>query len=123
MYQKKTRSLPRALAFTSVIQIVLCMLLIQKFGLWAAVWSYVLAKPVQVFFLWLESRKLFAFKYNFMKIFGLPLFYFAAVLALQYLPFNLPSETLAIIQFLLAIFLVLIIFRKDFKDVRFVVGR
>jgi len=123
IYHKKTQALPRALAVTSLIQITLCIVLLQAFGIWGAVWSFVLAKPVQIFFLWIESRKLFTFRYNFIKIFALPLLYFTIVLLLQYLPLRLTPEQLAVIQLLLAILIVLLVFRKDMKDVKYVVGR
>lgn len=123
LYQKKTTSLPRALAITSAIQIIVCLLLIQKFGIWGAVWSYVLSKPVQAFFLWLESRKLFSFQYNFMKVFGLPLMYFLFVICLQFLPIQISAQYSAIIQFLFAVIFILIVFRKDFKDVKYVIRK
>lgn len=123
MYQKKTKALPKALAITSAFQIVLCVLLLQYFGIWGAVWSYVLAKPLQAFLLWLESKNMFSFQYNFMKVFGLPLIYFVSVLALQYLPTGLSAGWLSVLQLLIAVLLVLLVFRKDFKDVKYVVGR
>ncbi len=72
---KKTKSLPWIFFFCALIQIPLTIILVKQYGLWGALWSAVLTKPVQVFFMYLGSRKLIPFTYNRMKMIGLPVLY------------------------------------------------
>ena len=62
---------------------IVSSLLVWKFGLMGAVWSNFLVKPVQAFFLYFESRKIFRFKLNNWKIFYLPLIFIAVVITCQ----------------------------------------
>jgi len=72
-YFKKTKVLPKVFFFSAVIQVIMSSVLIWKFGLMGAVISNFLIKPVQAFFLYLESRKIFHYELNLWKLIYLPL--------------------------------------------------
>ena len=72
-YFKKTKVLPKVFFFSAVIQVIMSSVLIWKFGLMGAVMSNFLIKPVQAFFLYLESRKIFHYELNLWKLIYLPL--------------------------------------------------
>jgi len=72
-YFKKTKVLPKVFFFSAVIQVIMSSTLIWKFGLMGAVMSNFLIKPVQAFFLYLESRKIFHYELNLWKLIYLPL--------------------------------------------------
>jgi O-antigen/teichoic acid export membrane protein len=74
-YYRKTRLLPRVLFFSAVIQIVLSVFFIQKWGLVGAVWINFGMKWVVAAFAYFESRKIFQFKFNKSKLLWLPLSY------------------------------------------------
>ncbi|MFI5171708.1 MAG: polysaccharide biosynthesis C-terminal domain-containing protein [Chitinophagales bacterium] len=80
IYYKKTKALPRVLFISAVIQIISAILLVKYFGIWGAVWSYIMIKPVQVFFLWLESRRVFRFRFNMIKMIIIPVVYCVTVI-------------------------------------------
>ncbi len=70
---KKTKALPKVFLFSAAFQILVCSILVWKYGLMGAVWSNFLVKPVQALFLYLESKKIFRFRLNNWKIFYLPI--------------------------------------------------
>jgi len=71
-YFKKTAALPRVFLYSAVIQVIMSSFLIWKFGLMGAVFSNFLIKPVQAFFLYLESRKFFTYRLNMWKLIYMP---------------------------------------------------
>jgi O-antigen/teichoic acid export membrane protein len=79
-YFKQTKVLPRVLFIASCMQIIGGIWLTKTFGISGAVWSYLLIKPVQVLLLWLQSRRLFNFQFNSMKMVVIPVLYAAAVI-------------------------------------------
>jgi O-antigen/teichoic acid export membrane protein len=85
LFFKKTSSLPRVLLFSSAFEIGVGILLIKLFGIQGMVWTFFLVKPVQAFFLWLESRKTFDFRVNNLKIFYLPVLFMAFVIGSEWL--------------------------------------
>jgi len=85
---KNTKVLPKVFFFSAVFQIVVSSLLVYRFGLMGAVWSNFLVKPVQAFFLWLESRKIFTFRLNIWKIFYLPLIFICTVIFSEFFTNN-----------------------------------
>jgi len=109
---KKTKVLPKILAISAVIQIVSGILLIKYFGIWGAVWSYFLVKPLQLYFLWRESKKVFKFNFNIFKMVVMPFIYVLTVITLFQFT-NIPSEYAAFIQMGIAGLMVLGLFRKE----------
>jgi len=114
-YFKKTKLLPRLFAVSAIIQIVLGIVLIKYFGIWGAVWSYFLVKPVQLILLWLTTRKIFAFRFNIVKMLLMPAAYCAVVIVVyQYGGFNTTTSNL--IQLSAALILILAVYRKELRE-------
>lgn len=111
-YFKQTKVLPRVLLFSSIIQIGAGILLVQWMGIWGAVWSYFLIRPVQVFFIWLESRKVFQFQFNVFKMLIVPAGYAAIVIALYQFS-DLNELYNGLIQLMVAVVLAAILYRKE----------
>jgi hypothetical protein len=61
------------------------LLLIRFFGIQGMVWTFFLVKPVQAFFLWIESRKIFEFRVNKVKLFYVPFLFMAVVTASEWM--------------------------------------
>jgi O-antigen/teichoic acid export membrane protein len=113
MYFKKTGALPRSLGWSSIVQIVTCIILLPAFGLWGAVWSYFISKIAIVFFNWWESRKIFQYQFNLYKMLFLPIAYTALVIILHFTIGMKNYYLMATIQACAALVLILLVFRKD----------
>lgn len=74
-YLKKTKLLPRIFLYSAICQVILSIALIKYFGLWGAVWAGFIVKLLQVFFLYVETRKIFTYSFNKVKQIFLPLGY------------------------------------------------
>jgi O-antigen/teichoic acid export membrane protein len=85
LYFQKTASLPKVLLFSSAFEILVGILLMKQFGIIGMVWTFFLVKPVQAFFLYLESRKFFDFNVNKLKIYYLPVLFMAIVLGSEWM--------------------------------------
>jgi O-antigen/teichoic acid export membrane protein len=112
---KYTRALPKIFFFVAVIQIIVTAFFIKYFGLMGAVWASFITKIVQVLFLYIESRKIFHFKFNYIKQIYLPLICTIVVLILEFL---IPQEYLFYnrsFQFILICILVFAVYRKDIR--------
>lgn len=118
IFYKKTTALPRVLFISSVIQIIAAVFLIQQFGIWGAVWSYILAKPIQVILFWIEVRTLFSFNFNVYKIVMLPLFYGIFVILLFTVFDVLPLWQNAILQLVIAGSAAAYVFRNELPQVK-----
>ncbi len=116
-YFKKTNTLPRMLFISAIFQIVCGIVLIKYFGIWGAVWSSVLVKPIQVLLLWQSSRKLFAFKFNLFKMIFLPILYVTGVIVIYQFPGYSNSIMPGILQFLFASLLILIAFKNELHSI------
>jgi O-antigen/teichoic acid export membrane protein len=112
-YFKKTKVLPKVLFLSALFQVVVCSLLVWKFGMVGAVWSNFLVKPVQAFFLWTESRKIFTFRLNYRKIFVLPLIFIVSVIASQFFVTRGNVVIFGFAYLLLAGILVWLTYRKE----------
>ncbi|MFN3939997.1 MAG: lipopolysaccharide biosynthesis protein [Chitinophagales bacterium] len=118
IFYKKTIALPRVLFISSVIQIIAAVLLIQQFGIWGAVWSYVMVKPLQVILFWVEVRTLFAFQFNSYKIIWLPLFYSTFVILIFTVIDVLPMWQNAILQLVVAGGAVAYAFKNELPQIK-----
>ncbi|MBK9457451.1 MAG: polysaccharide biosynthesis C-terminal domain-containing protein [Bacteroidetes bacterium] len=114
-YFKQTQVLPKVLSVTAIIQVVSGIVMIHFFGLWGAVWSYFLVRPIQVLLLWLEARKIYSFNFNIYKIILVPILYMAAVLVLQ-LSNVVSSTQFSIIQLIIAVVLILAVYRNELRQ-------
>lgn len=116
-YFKKTKVLPRVFLYSALIQVVMSSLLVWKFGLMGAVFSSFLIKPVQAFFLYIESRKFFAYHLNLWKLIYMPLVVIVIGLLLYVF---LPDKTGIIpgcIQFAVTAAMVYFTYRKELVKV------
>lgn len=116
MFFKRTGALPRSLGLSSLIQLISCVVLMQFFGLWGAIWSFFLSKASLVLFTWLEARKVFEFKLNMYKMLWLPLSYMAMVIILVQMIND--YYLMAGIQLVIAGLLTVVVYRKDFSSYR-----
>jgi len=82
-YFKKTKVLPKIFFFAAIFQIALSFFLVKQFGLIGAVWANFLIKPIQIIIVYFESRKIFHFKFNFVKQLYFPLFYIILVIVCE----------------------------------------
>jgi O-antigen/teichoic acid export membrane protein len=110
-YFKKTRLLPVIYGIAAVIQVSLSILGIKMFGLIGIVYAGLISKFVQVFLLYLGSRKIFTFKVNNLKQFYLPLFYTALCIS-SFFAFN-RNPGLWVYFFQMVIIYVFLVFRKE----------
>lgn len=116
-YFKRTKVLPRIFLISAIIQIVSGIILIKFFGIWGAVWSYFLVKPLQLFFLWRESRRVFEFKFNIVKMLLMPMIYSFAVILITQIEYFSELQGL-IVQLVIALTLVLIVYKNEVKGLR-----
>ncbi|MGP8217620.1 MAG: lipopolysaccharide biosynthesis protein [Bacteroidia bacterium] len=112
-YRKKTKLLPRLFSISSLAQIVFGIIFIKYFGLWGAVWSALLIKPLQVILLWIGARKMFAYKFNVIKLVALPVIYLIGIIVIYQLAGTANYLIPGSLQLLLAIILILIAFRNE----------
>jgi O-antigen/teichoic acid export membrane protein len=70
---KRTDILPKAYMATVTIQIAISILLIKYFGIWGAVWANLFTKILQDVMLFVGTRKIFSYRFNFLKLVALPL--------------------------------------------------
>jgi len=113
LFFKKTKVLPRVFLFSALFQIAGSTSLIYFFGLPGAAFANFLVKPIQVFFVWLESRKVFDFHINVWKLIWVPAIFIGTVLICELI---LPSgfRTFGrVIQLLVALILVISAYRKE----------
>lgn len=115
LFQKKTTVLPRVFFFATVIQVVITILLVRNIGMVGAVWAAFLAKPIQLFFIWLESRKIFDFRFNVMKMVVLPLIYIALVLFAQIVLTDLNYQWVNVAEMIVIYILLYFTYRKELR--------
>lgn len=79
LFLKKTKVLPIAFGMAAIIQIIISIIIIKYFGLIGAAYATVISKIVQLFFIYLFSRRYFKFHFNVNKLLVLPLIYLILV--------------------------------------------
>lgn len=114
MYFKKTTALPKMLMVTAIVQIISGVVLIKYFGVWGAVWSYFLIRPIQVFLLKQVAKEIYQFEYNHFKLFWVPLIYVTGVVCLSSL--QIDALYLGLIQFALACVLILFAYKNELNN-------
>lgn len=120
LYFKKTSSLPKAFLLSAIFQIVANILLIKQYGLMGAVWTSLLVKYIQILFLYLESRKIFKFKFNLIKQIFLPLIYTFLVI---FTYFIVPEKYTMCSNIILLMVVMLIIFSVYKNEIKIVMKR
>ena len=78
-----------------------------------AVWANFLAKPVQVLFMYIESRKVFDYKFNLWKLVYLPLIFIVVVLISESLASNETRLFFEVGQLVIAVVMVYLVYRKE----------
>lgn len=116
-YFKKTNVLPKIFFYSATIQVVMSSFFIWKFGLMGAVIANFMIKPVQAFFLYLESRKVFRFRLNLWKLFYLPLVVMSISLFLYIISPDKTGVIPASIQLVLSAILVFFTYRKEILQI------
>ena len=99
----------------ALIQIAVTAFLIKYFGLAGAVWASFITKVVQVVFLYLESKKVFYFKFNYVKQIYLPVICSIVVILLETL---IPAEYVLVnraMQLVIVYVLVFAVYRRDIR--------
>ena len=117
LYFKRTKVLPRILLISAIIQIVSGIILIKYFGIYGAVWSYFLVKPLQLIFIWWESRRVFTFRFNTVKMILMPLVYCGMVVLLTRME-SLNELQVVVYQMIIAIILVGFVYRKEMWELK-----
>jgi len=113
VYFRKTAALPKIFLFSAVIQIIASIALIGLFGLIGAVWANFLVKPFQVLFMYLESRKVFEYRFNRWKLIYLPFIYIGVVILSELLATDATRTAVEAGQLLLAVTLVFLAYRRE----------
>lgn len=118
LFFKKTKVLPKVFFFSAVMQIIVSVLMIKQWGLAGVVWSVVITKPIQVVFLAFESRKIFHFTFNKIKLIVLPIIYLLIViLADMFLKEKINPTLLHAFEFVFAGGMIFLIYRNEIKTV------
>jgi len=112
-YYKRTKLLPLIFGVAAVLQVSLSIFGIKQFGLLGVVYAGFLSKFVQVFLLYLGSRRIFVFKVNKIKQFYLPLFYITICLFSFFAFHKNPGLWVFFIQLIIIYTAVTLVFRKE----------
>ena len=112
-YFKRTRALPKIFFISACIHLFLSIILIKYFGLPGAVWANFIAKPVQSFILYTESRKIFHFWFNRWKMFYLPAIFIAVGIFCETIATDSTRIFLETGQFILTAGLVMVIYKNE----------
>lgn len=80
LFKKRSAKLTVAFAYSAVLQILFMSIGLRYFGLWGLIWAGFLAKPFQILFMYLESRKYATLNLSFKKQFLLPLISISTVI-------------------------------------------
>jgi O-antigen/teichoic acid export membrane protein len=110
---KKTYMLPKIFGIAAIIQIILSIVLIKYFGLFGALSSMILNKPIQVLLTVWQTKKFFIFKYNTNKLIVLPVLYFLIFVGIEVLSIYYPHFFLYWVELIISGLLVLFFFRNE----------
>lgn len=113
LFFKKTRVFPKVFGITALIQIGLSLIMIKYFGILGAAITYSVVKFLQVFLFYLESRKIYTFRFSKIKQVWLPLLY----ILLLALPFPFMNDAnriwIQLLQLLCIFSASYFVFRKE----------
>jgi O-antigen/teichoic acid export membrane protein len=114
LFYKKTILLPKVFFFSAVIQVLVSPIMLKVWGLHGMAWSILITKPIQVFFLYLESKKIIQYQLNSVKVFLLPCVFLIIVVLIEYFLFmKIASLLIHLIEFLVGVLMLLFVYRKE----------
>jgi O-antigen/teichoic acid export membrane protein len=117
LYFRKTKVLPKIYLISSLIQLTTAYFLITNFQVLGVVISLVVVKPIQVYFLYLESKKTFDFKFNPVKMVVLPLSYGFIILFLYFIVGDpITRQMKDVIQLLICLLFIFLAYRTEIKQ-------
>lgn len=111
-YFKKTAILPRVMVYSAIIQVVSGILLTKYFGVWGAVWSFFLVRPIQILILWREVRGVYSFRFNPVKMILVPTIY-VVIVAVSSLVEPLRDHQPTLIQAVFAVILIGFVYWRE----------
>ncbi len=112
-YFKMTKLLPVIFGIAALFQVSFSIFGIREFGLLGVVYAGFLSKFIQVFLLYLGSRRVFVFKVNRIKQFYLPLFYVSICLFSFFAFHKNPGLWVYCLQLIIIYIAVILVFRKE----------
>jgi O-antigen/teichoic acid export membrane protein len=112
-YLKKTKLLPRVFLYSAICQIILSVILIKYFGLWGAVWAGFIVKILQVLFLYTETRNIFTYTFNKVKLIYLPLLYIIIIVLSEIFMNENYRMIIQVVQMVLSFSIVFWVYRKE----------
>jgi O-antigen/teichoic acid export membrane protein len=116
-YYKKTKVLPKIFFLSSIFQFILTFIFIHFLGIIGAAISFVIAKPIQIWLIAIESKKVFSFDYNKTKMIFLPVIYGLVILVIYYLIGDyLKLWIKNILQAFVCLSMILLLYRKEIKE-------
>jgi O-antigen/teichoic acid export membrane protein len=115
-FHKKTKVLPKIYTYTAVIQIITSIFLIRYYSIWGAIWANLITKIIQDIFLYFESRKFFAFKFNAYKLIGLPFLVTLMIIISEYFATENNIHLIHLIELVFSFVLVWFLYRKELKS-------
>jgi O-antigen/teichoic acid export membrane protein len=113
IFFKKTKVLPKIYLFIAIFQIISSIILIKYFNLTGAVYAVFITKILQVFFTYLESRKIFKYKFNKVKLIWLPLICVLMVIFSEQFIFCINRMIIEVIQLIIIYLLVYFIYKNE----------
>lgn len=113
LYFRKTKVLPKIYTIMIAVQIPMTIILVKNYGIYGAIYSSIVIKFVQLYLTYNESKKIFNYSFNKVKLIYLPLLYMVFVFTSEILISNEQRTTARIIQLLATILLVYVVYRKE----------
>ncbi len=116
LYSKNIWLLAKTFAIGAIFQVIITYFMVKEFGLNGALFGGIITKIIQVLLMVALRSKEFSYKFNAIKIFGLPFIYMIANVLIY---FALPNYSvwIYIIQFLLFFVVLYLIFNSEIKAV------
>jgi len=112
-YFEKTRKLPWVFLKSTSIQIVLIIIGVKYFGIMGAAIVFMLSGFIQLYFLKIESEKVFKFTFNHKKMIYLPLIYIALSLVIEAIAVKTQLPFLRFSEFIIAIIMVFYLYKPE----------
>jgi O-antigen/teichoic acid export membrane protein len=113
---KKTSVLPKIYVFIAGIQIIMTYFLVKYFGLIGAAWSSFVVKIIQIIFLYFESKKIFNFNFNILKLVYLPLIYVLIVIISNFMLESSNPISVKVFQCIVSYSIVFLVFKRELKQ-------
>jgi O-antigen/teichoic acid export membrane protein len=113
IFFKKTRVLPKIYFFIAIFQIIISIVLIKYFNLMGAVYALFITKILQVLFTYFESRKIFKFNFNKIKLIWLPLICVLIVIFSEQFTYYFSRMIIEVIQLIVIYLLVYFVYKNE----------